>query len=453
LTERSRNTFQVGVAKRIITPHIGCELAGFDARRGVATGVHDDLYVRCLTSRCGDEELVLICADVICLDREFTGRVRDAVSAASSLRRESVIVCATHTHCGPVTVNHFFNAKQPRNTEYLEELYVQVLACVEAALADREDVMLRTGLAAVQAVAVNRRTENGLPIDEHACILLAERADQSIKAVLVNYACHPTVLGPDTLVVTADFPHFLLSHLQNRLGSDVFTMYINGAEGDLSVGHKSYLSAAGVIAPSRTFAKAQELGERLAEYVLDSLPHLKLEREALRCDSIFVALPRKHYPSESEMRKRVERADAELKGFGGAGLLFDTASPELVHARQEFLFARIEEFYAAAGALPMLEIEVSFACIGNTAFVAIPGEPFVEIGKRIREASPFAHTFILGLANDYIGYLPTMEQAKNVGYEVVASQVIPESSSILISAVTQQLELLHAASETPVKAQ
>ena len=52
------------------------------------------------------------------------------------------------------------------------------------------------------------------------------------------------------------------------LGGAVEVMYLNGAEGDLSVGHKSDLSAVGIIAPNRTFKRAEELGSRLADCVL-----------------------------------------------------------------------------------------------------------------------------------------------------------------------------------------
>jgi hypothetical protein len=41
----------VGVASRIITPKRGCELAGFDAREGVATAIHDDLFARAAGDR------------------------------------------------------------------------------------------------------------------------------------------------------------------------------------------------------------------------------------------------------------------------------------------------------------------------------------------------------------------------------------------------------------------
>ena len=70
--------------------------------------------------------------------------------------------------------------------------------------------------------------------------------------------------------------------MQQELGSSAQILYFNGAEGDISIGHKSDLSAVGVIAPFRTFEKAEELGVRLAEAVSDSLPMLENEPPVLK---------------------------------------------------------------------------------------------------------------------------------------------------------------------------
>jgi hypothetical protein len=99
------------------------------------------------------------------------------------------------------------------------------------------------------------------------------------------------------------------------------------------------------------------------------------------------------------------------------------------------LFARIEDYYSSLYAQtendPFLRIEVSAVSVGDTAIVSAPGEVFVEIGLAIRDNSPFPRTLIFGLANDYIGYVPTVGQSSEWGYEVVASRVTPEASLVL----------------------
>jgi len=58
--------------------------------------------------------------------------------------------------------------------------------------------------------------------------------------------------------------------------------------------------------------------------------------------------------------------------------------------------------------------------IGDVAFVGIPGELFAELGMEIKRRSPFRYTYIVGIANDYIGYLPEKEAYKFGGYQTWA---------------------------------
>ncbi len=52
-----------------------------------------------------------------------------------------------------------------------------------------------------------------------------------------------------------------------------------------------------------------------------------------------------------------------------------------------------------------LPIELQGFRLGDAAFVAIPGEVFVEIGLTLKRQSPHM-TFVFGIANGYIGYGP-----------------------------------------------
>jgi len=59
--------------------------------------------------------------------------------------------------------------------------------------------------------------------------------------------------------------------------------------------------------------------------------------------------------------------------------------------------------------------EMCRECVG---FVFIPGEPFVEIGLGIRQASPFEPTWVVSYAGDYVGYIPTDRAFDEGGYEL-----------------------------------
>lgn len=267
----------------------------------------------------------------------------------------------------------------------------------------------------------------------------------------VFFACHPTVLGPNTLAITADFPYFTGRKLQSEFGADCEVLFFNGAEDDISVGHRSDLSAVGVIAPFRTFAKAEELGERLATAVIAGYDNLCNEAPRLRMARRIVDLPLKRYAPLAEMRSRRERAASFLRACE------EQADPQaLLAARRQHLFSRIEEYYAAlyeaaCGEHPkQLPVEIAAVRIGDTVLLTFPGEVFVEIALEIRSRSPFARTFFIGLANDYSGYIPTAKADAAAGYEVIASRVLSAAEEVLISGSAELLAASYSCKRPPL---
>ncbi|MEO6909767.1 MAG: neutral/alkaline non-lysosomal ceramidase N-terminal domain-containing protein [Edaphobacter sp.] len=420
----------VGVAKGKITPKLGCELAGFDARKGVASGIHDDLFARALVIGDRDKAVALVSLDLIGIPQQFTNAVRKEVHSSTGIAERDIILSATHTHCGPVTIKHFFNGDQDLDVEYMNGLQLVVVETIKEAFARREPAILKSGLVPVSGVASNRRTEDGKPIDGYAGVILAEDLGGRVQSILVNYPCHPTVLGPNTLEVTRDFPHYFIERMNEHFGDGATPIYFNGTEGDISIGHKSYLSAVGIIAPFRTFEKAKQVGTQLAQCVIDSVDTLIAEAPDLSSEHTIISLPLKQYAPREEMKRAKEDA------FKALGELDEQATQdELIVRRQDWLFARIEDYYSSlyeeTKAPHVLPVEVSVVRVGDTAIVSLPGEVFVEIGLAIRQNSPFPRTMMIGLANDYIGYVPTVEQAVMSGYEVIASRVTPEASLVL----------------------
>ena len=56
--------------------------------------------------------------------------------------------------------------------------------------------------------------------------------------------------------------------------------------------------------------------------------------------------------------------------------------------------------------------------IGDIALVGVPAECFTKLGLDIKNRSPFRHTYVVELANDWIGYLPDLDAHKLGGYQV-----------------------------------
>jgi neutral ceramidase len=169
-------------------------------------------------------------------------------------------------------------------------------------------------------------------------------------------------------------------------------------------------------------------GHLLARATLEALPGIETtDAPALGAASATVGLPAKNYLPREETERALREAGERLAGAAGDG-------EGLNRAKSEHLYASIENFYAgevhrvSGGLLP---IELQAIRVGEAVFVAVPAEVFVEVGLRLKRVAP-RKIFIVGIANGYIGYLPTREAHEVGGYEVVSSRCRPEAADVLI---------------------
>jgi len=438
---------KAGTSKVCISPPVGVPLAGFAARHQTSTGIHDDLFARALVLETPETAIAFVSVDLLALPSEFIRQVRQSIQASTGLRPDAVMIASTHTHAGPVTITTFFNPDESVDRHYMNTLAKAIVEAVTVAWRNRFPARVGVGAGHVEGVGVNRRSSDQKPVDEQVGIIKVTDADARTRAVLMNYSCHPTVLGPDNLEVTGDFPAFAVQEIETGLGDEGFAMFVNGTQGNISMGHSSELSAIGIITPGRTFARAAELGHLLAAATQAALPEIHVDdRPALKALTVPVTLPLKHYPTIDETLKHLHEAEAKLSALTSND---GDNTEEVRRARSEQLYASINNFYAREtlvftdGALP---IELQGLRINDAVFVAVPAEVFVEIGLHIKERAS-SPTFIVGIANGYIGYLPTAAAHEVGGYEVVSSKCRPEAEDILVENVLSLQEQLFREAE------
>ena len=402
----------------------------------MSQGIHDDLFARALVLANGKAVVALVSVDLLALSGDFIKRVRAGIHNRTGIDPSSVMIASTHTHAGPVTITTFFNPEESVDCAYMNSLADALEQSVTNAWQTQFPAKVGVGVAEVDGVGVNRRSADQRPIDEQVGIIKVDDLNGHTRAVLINYSCHPTVLGPDNLLVTGDFPNFAVEQLEKSIGAGGFAMFVNGTQGNISMGHSSELSAIGVITPGRTFERAAELGHLLADATLKALPDIATsDAPALSSLTIPVNLPLKNYPPLEQAIKSLNEADDLLTKLTEEGAPLEQIMP----AKTQRLYASITNFYAGeALALPdgHLPIELQGFRVGDAAFIAVPGEVFVEIGLTIKRRLPHL-TFVVGIANGYIGYVPTREAYATGGYEVVSSKCQPGAADVLVDNVAQ----------------
>ena len=408
-----------GFAKRPISPAIGAPLAGFAARKGVCEGVHDELFARALVVENDATAIALVSLDVLAVASDFVEKIRRAIAARVPIESGAILISSTHTHAGPVTISTFVNPDESVDANYMALLGNAIVEAVEAAWQARFAARIGVGTGTMEGLGVNRRSKDGKPVDPEIGIVKVDDAQGRTKAVLINYGCHPTVLGPDNLLASGDFPNPAIERVEEQLGSASFAMYVNGAQGDISVGHSSELSAIGVVTPGRTFERAAQLGQGLGDAVLRALPGIVTRtRVHLQFETLTAGLPIKPYPDAEQTQKASQEAQRKVEALSASG-----DSAEYRQAQSELLYSSITQFYAREtrkytdGVLP---INVQAIRIDDNVFIAVPAEVFVEIGLRIKNASPL-RTFVAGVTNGYIGYLPSRKAYEAGGYEVISA--------------------------------
>ncbi|MGV8950755.1 MAG: neutral/alkaline non-lysosomal ceramidase N-terminal domain-containing protein [Cypionkella sp.] len=381
-------TLRAGVAVVDITPPPGLLLSGFAARTEPATGIHDPLTVRAVVL--GDTAIVV--ADVIGIHEAMSARIR----ARCPLPASNIIVAATHTHGAPASMEHRLGVADP---DFLQQLEDGCVAALAEALVTAEPVTLNAGMGSDPDVARNRRHDDG-PLDRAVPVLRLRRADGSLLAIIVSYACHPTVLGADNRLMTADFPHFLRQKLEDEQPGSV-AIFLNGCTGDVNIGHTAQASWTLAANNARTFANAQRLGERIADAAL-AAPEQPIGNTVAAFERL-VELP-------------LERREGDL-----AGLITSwseearTAEPLRRVLLEHWIDWARDNQNSPPGTWTG---RVSLLVWGGLPFAALPGEIFAETGLAVRAACGEKTAFVLSYADGTPGYIPPASEFIFGGYEV-----------------------------------
>ena len=382
---------KAGAAIVDITPPPGLMLAGFAARTEPATGAHDPITVRALVI--GDTAIVV--ADVVGMQKDISTRIR----AKCSLPDANVIVAATHSHGAPYSMpGRLGSGSDP---DFMDALENGCVTAIDRAVRSAKPATLTAGHGADPDVARNRRHTDGI-LDRSLPVLRVRDTEGGLIAMLVSYACHPTVLGADNRLMTADYPHYLRTRIETEYPGAI-AVFLNGCAGDANIGHSPKASWTTAAQNTRTFENAERLGTRIAVAAMKA-PENPVSGPT-RVDERNVSLPLER--KEGDLTKLAKDWQAELaKG---------TAETSRAFLLPHWIRWAEENHDTPPGSV---EERVSYIRWGNVSLTALPGEVFAETGLKIREASQSLVGFVVAYADDTPGYIPPASEFQFSGYEV-----------------------------------
>jgi len=402
---------KIGIGESDITPSFPCPLAGFGlARKANHTGVHDRIGVRCALFEAEGEFIALLSCEVIGLKLKILEEIRQSLPPSLEIPLERIVISCTHTHGAPVIDGAF-----------IPVLIAGAVRAITLAHADLRERPIHAGIAKHDEwIGFNRRElETGfLPVDREIPFLTVSEPDGKLRAVLFHYACHPSILGPDNLLITADWPGFTRRILQESLGEDVSVLYLKGTEGNINTGYSAGVSCLGVKIPTRTYATAERVGRVIANSLLTARDGAKrLESPRIRFRSQVLDLKYRSVSDLAAAKSNLVWWEEEVVRVEAQG----RPAPHLLNARVECTYAKfhvstLDQIIAEGRESQPCE-QLAFA-IGELGFVNFPGEFFVESGLQTKAEARSMVTFPLGVTNDYLGYFPTSEAYSEGGYEV-----------------------------------
>ncbi len=416
-----RNHYLVGSAKTKITPNKSMPMAGYINREHHAAGVLDDLYARALYIESPlNGSILIVSLDLIRIDNSLYDEIRHVLEKEYGLNPDTIHVTATHTHSGPEISTEVWNTKSLSDKEkelvmeYRGFLIKKITRVVGQALKNTSPSKIYVGSSEIIGVASNRIDPNA-PIDNEAVILVAKNLDGEIKAVIVNYACHPTILGPSNNYYSGDLAGMISRNIEEE--HDTICLYLNGAAGNVS---------------TRYTRKSQSYDEviRLANQITSSINNKICEGlEEIPVSTIitkwFSDIIKVRKPaSEEELRKmeeflRKKLDEAITKGYNEAvlrGIKSDLAAVLIAKERRSFLEKN-----------RFIELKIATTRIGgHLLLVFFPGEAFIEYQINAKKYSKTKYTMFIGYANGYLGYVPyEANSPKPVSYEEVVSVIDP----------------------------
>ncbi|MBQ8759291.1 MAG: hypothetical protein IJZ20_06335, partial [Clostridia bacterium] len=88
------------------------------------------------------------------------------------------------------------------------------------------------------------------------------------------------------------------------------------------------------------------------------------------------------------------------------------------------------------------ELILTAVAIDDAVFAGFPGEPFTEVGIKVKQNSPFSLTIPACCANGYEGYYPMQSAFDEKGYEASTARYVAGTAEKLIEASSEIINSL-----------
>lgn len=343
----------------------------------------------------------IVTCDILMIERDLLDPVLMNIEVNHGIPASRVLINCTHTHHAPSTVTvHAYERDPVFCKEVQRGVYVAVGRAARNLQASEDDCDFLFHVGREDSVGRNSRLlmpdgsirwkgpwEDAVrptgPFDpELPTLAFADRKGQ-LRALIFNHSTH-AIGTPTRRSRSPAFYGLAAQELERELGG-VFS-FLSGASGST---HNLGLPP----------ADARDRVKRAVRAALTEAAKRPVERLA-SIKRLF--------------SYRVRFFDEELEEKAVARYCLKNMSSRADEAIEVFRRQR-KELESRQGETRQTWLQAM--AIGDVAIVGVPGELFTKLGLDIKNRSPFRHTVVAQLANDWIGYLPDLDAFKLGGYQ------------------------------------
>jgi len=352
-------SLRAAIAVRDVTPKKPMPVSGGVGPSHPTTKTLGQLTVRALVFERDDTRVAICSTDFL----GFPGVLCERVSRqVRDIPAENILIGATHNHSGPDCYGFPDQTGQTAcDLDYLDHVCTALADAINAATQRLQPAVVKIATGKARGkIAYNYYAER---LYDPRCHVLQVLDDQQQPlATLVNYACHPEVIGPDQGILCPDFVGPLYDRITAQGGGT--GIFMNGALGGMVTADCRGPDGKDV----QTWDECVRIGHLLADEALRIVSRAALqENPELSCDSRTVTLP-----VENEMLRTVVK-------MSPLGFELDEAGN--------------------------VQTRLNVINLGNAQMLTIPGEAMPNIGYYLKRNMRGAHNFLFGLTNDAFGYI------------------------------------------------
>ena len=259
------------------------------------------------------------------------------------------------------------------------------------------------------------------PVDPEVAVLAVQSTEGNLIAVYASYALH-YVGGAGGGHISADYFGAWAEAMQRLAGNRFVPILANACSGNINgVNFRAQPEKAAPYFMMRKYA------DILAAETFRVCRPLEYSEDIELAASIEELTLETRLPTKDDVD-----AARKLLGFKNGPYADRTE----IYARETLVLVdypqRVKSFVQAMR-------------IGAMGLATYPGEAFVELGIEAKAKSPFKTTMMVELANDYRGYLPTVEGHEMGGYETwraKSSYLEKLAAPKLVASAVRQLGML-----------